>query len=313
MPADLPLPVKNPSPHSTIPARPTHVETVPVHNAHADPLPPKEPIVDAEAPTSRKFEPTSSQEPLVSPPQADAAVQYVEDNPSVIKGEAGHRRAAVGEEHEIVEVPDQTIPSGIHCEIHSSPPYAEVPCPKGMGKESVQPSYDDLDLPTLRQLASTDKEAAFAHWERYKKMSDLELFQRFEDNADEVAAAVIRERYPSNEKALLRILGSDYRPPHSATVSLRRGRNEVTRTSLVSGNMTPEERVLGFPKSMLATHTEARAVRQLDLHSGDILEITGQYNPCSSCMRAMQEAATRTGAKINYWWPGCGVPMRFKP
>jgi hypothetical protein len=143
-------------------------------------------------------------------------------------------------------------------------------------------------------------------------MSDFEIFRRFTEEADETAAAIIRQRYPSNEAALRRILGSDYRPPHHATAVLRRGGMEVTRERLVSGGMTAAERALGFPKNILATHTEARAVTRIELRSGDFLEIRGQYDPCGSCIRAMQNAATRSGSTIRYWWPGGGYTT-FRP
>jgi hypothetical protein len=74
--------------------------------------------------------------------------------------------------------------------------------------------------------------------------------------------------------------------------------------------MTPEERALGFPRNMLATHTEARAVRQTELRPGDVLEIRGQYDPCGSCQRAMQAAAAASGATIRYWWQGGSVVYR---
>ena len=163
--------------------------------------------------------------------------------------------------------------------------------------------YDALDIASLRRAARTDREAAVALLKRYEKMSDFEIFRRYTEEADETAAAIIRQRYPSNEAALRRILGSDYRPPHHATAVLQRGGMEVRREQLVSGGMTAEERALGFPKNILATHTEARAVTRLELRSGDFLEIRGQYDPCGSCVRAMQEAATGSGATIRYWWP----------
>jgi hypothetical protein len=68
--------------------------------------------------------------------------------------------------------------------------------------------------------------------------------------------------------------------------------------------MTKDERLLGFPSSMLATHTEARAVKRADLRGGDQLTITGEYDPCDSYQRAMRSAARQRGATINYWWPG---------
>jgi hypothetical protein len=168
---------------------------------------------------------------------------------------------------------------------------------------------EDADLEELRQHAKKDRNAADVLWARYQDMSDYELFRRFADDADETAAAVIRQRYPSNEAALRKILGADYRPPHSATWVLRRG-GRVSYGKVNSGGidrMTPEERALGFPRSTLATHTEARTIKKVQLLPGDFLEIRGQYNPCGSCMRGMQEAARASGATIRYWWPGGSV------
>jgi hypothetical protein len=167
--------------------------------------------------------------------------------------------------------------------------------------------HKELDLPSLRELASTDPEAAEVLRLRYTKMSDFEIFRLFSEEADETAAAIIRQRFPSNEAALRKILGSEYRPPHSATAIVRRDGKEITRQQLVSGKMTAEERALGFPKNMLATHTEARAVKGLQLRKGDFLEIRGQYNPCKECMKAMREAASNSGARIRYWWQGGSV------
>jgi Pput_2613-like deaminase len=174
--------------------------------------------------------------------------------------------------------------------------------PAPSGREGATGTQQDLD--DLRQSARTDPDAAHALVNRYKQMSDFELFRRFADEGDETAAAIIRQRFPSDEAALRKVLGSNYRPPHSATAILRRNGGEVSRQLLQSGSMTAEERALGFPKSTLATHTEARAVKQAGLRPGDKFEIRGQYDPCGSCMRAMQDAATKSGATITYWWPG---------
>jgi Pput_2613-like deaminase len=187
---------------------------------------------------------------------------------------------------------------------------APTPKPKAQ-PETRQPVEErargeDADLEELRQRAKKDRHAADALWARYRNMSDYELFRRFADEADGTASAVIRQRYPSNEAALRKILGDDYRPPHSATTVLRRA-GRVSYGKVNSGGidrMTPEERVLGFPRSTLATHTEPRAIKNAQLRPGDFLEIRGQYDPCSSCRRTMQEAATASRATIRYWWPG---------
>jgi len=76
----------------------------------------------------------------------------------------------------------------------------------------------------------------------------------------------------------------------------------VTHRRLVSGNMTAEEKALGYPKGMLASHTEVRAVRGIDLRLGDTVTITGHLPPCIPCRGAMNRAATETGATIKYQW-----------
>ncbi|WP_412767234.1 hypothetical protein [Citrobacter enshiensis] len=75
---------------------------------------------------------------------------------------------------------------------------------------------------------------------------------------------------------------------HHATATLYDSKGNVKATGhWQSGNMTPNEKALGFPKSSLATHTEARITVDLkDLAKpGDLLEIIGEYAPCKSCTR----------------------------
>jgi hypothetical protein len=125
---------------------------------------------------------------------------------------------------------------------------------------------------------------------------------------------VLHHQPPSNEAALARALGSDYRPPHSAQVTVHRpGQGRVFEQELTSGNPTDAERALGdWRKVSLATHTEARAVKQAGLQKRDTMTIMGQYNPCSHCRGAMQRAATETGATIRYLWMGGQVVYRPK-
>ncbi|WP_437570523.1 RHS repeat-associated core domain-containing protein [Sorangium sp. So ce542] len=80
----------------------------------------------------------------------------------------------------------------------------------------------------------------------------------------------------------------------------RRGHIKFVDT-LSSGAMTTEEAALGFPRSSLATHTEARAAR-IPLQAGDTMIIQGQYPPCPSCKGAMKNAASSSGAEIHYLW-----------
>jgi uncharacterized protein YukE len=94
------------------------------------------------------------------------------------------------------------------------------------------------------------------------------------------------------------------RPPHTAQVTVIRDGKTIVDKPVTSGGMTPEEAALGFPKSTLATHTEARAMRQYPLKPGDQMVIRGQYNPCAPCKGAMNRVARTHGATITYEWPG---------
>lgn len=76
----------------------------------------------------------------------------------------------------------------------------------------------------------------------------------------------------------------------------------VSRARIASGNMTAAEKAMGFPKGQLASHTEARAVANTPLQSGQLMTITGQRAPCPSCKGAMNRTANQTGATIKYQW-----------
>ena len=78
--------------------------------------------------------------------------------------------------------------------------------------------------------------------------------------------------------------------------------NVLSHQRIVSGNMTPEEQALGFPKGSLASHTEARAVNNTVLNPGDNMTIVGQSRPCPSCKGAINKAAKETDASIQYKW-----------
>ncbi|MBC3494308.1 hypothetical protein, partial [Pseudomonas taiwanensis] len=91
---------------------------------------------------------------------------------------------------------------------------------------------------------------------------------------------------------------------HTAVVNVHdaEGQHNIVSCVLYSGNMTEEERALGFPRSSLATHTEARAVKQIPLQQGDVMVIDGQYPPCPSCKGKMNKASATSGAIIKYTW-----------
>ncbi|BBL73232.1 hypothetical protein MishRS11D_03300 [Methylomagnum ishizawai] len=90
---------------------------------------------------------------------------------------------------------------------------------------------------------------------------------------------------------------------HNANVTIRDAQGTIIRHErIVSGNMTPVEQALGFPRNTLASHTEARAVRDIPLESGQSMTITGQLPPCPSCKGAMNRAVQESGATIKYQW-----------
>jgi len=94
---------------------------------------------------------------------------------------------------------------------------------------------------------------------------------------------------------------------HNANVRITDADGKTVRANReVSGNMTEEEKALGYPKNTLATHTEARAVGNQDnidlLNKGNNMTITGQKAPCPSCKGKMNKAAKKTGATIQYQW-----------
>jgi len=97
---------------------------------------------------------------------------------------------------------------------------------------------------------------------------------------------------------------SSGKPPHTADVTVNRGGKTVVSETVESGNMTAEEKALGFPQGQNASHTEARAVRNIPLQAGDTMNINGEYAPCPSCRGAMNQAAGASGARIIYSWPG---------
>ena len=70
---------------------------------------------------------------------------------------------------------------------------------------------------------------------------------------------------------------------HNANVMVKYASgNVVSHEGLVSGNMTPAEKALGFPKGTNASHTEDRVVTNSKLSSGDTMTITGKGRPCNS-------------------------------
>ena len=89
---------------------------------------------------------------------------------------------------------------------------------------------------------------------------------------------------------------------HMAHVTIvdKNGNVRYDSVLILSGNMTPEERALGFPLNMLVTHTEQRAIQQFDIQEGDTVLIEGRLVACGSCQRAMQNFASESGSFIIY-------------
>ena len=176
------------------------------------------------------------------------------------------------------------------------------------------PPFEKLDpeeLEKLRERARDSREAADELLRQYDNMSDVELLERFA-NGDATAEALVRRKFGSNEAALKKVLGKDYRPPHSAKVRLERGGAQTNLGDIHSEGierMTPEERALDSAK-----------------HTGDAYGSTsGQAVPAPeggqdgdrravrslrSCIHAMREAAEKAGATIEYVW-GPGLSRTF--
>ena len=91
---------------------------------------------------------------------------------------------------------------------------------------------------------------------------------------------------------------------HTANVGIYDSNGNLMKgfpVTMQSGRMTEAERALGFPNSTLATHTEARAVKNYPLSTGQRMEIIGQYPPCNRCRYEMRTHAVN-GATIDYRW-----------
>jgi RHS repeat-associated protein len=67
-------------------------------------------------------------------------------------------------------------------------------------------------------------------------------------------------------------------------------------------------------QSRARCHTEQKFAHDLIAtgrrHAGQDFELTGQYPPCPNCHRALQHAADRSGANIDYQWEGPNGEMQ---
>ncbi|RMS63399.1 hypothetical protein ALP62_101787 [Pseudomonas syringae pv. aceris] len=115
-------------------------------------------------------------------------------------------------------------------------------------------------------------------------------------------------QYALNPIAYIDPLGlafSSGKGTHNAIATLYDSKGNVkTSGAWQSGNMTPDEAALGFSKSTLATHAEARITRELHHLAvpGDKLVVEGEYPPCNSCKGKMNSFKGATGADVEYRW-----------
>ena len=146
LPVDVPLPIKAPAPHIPAPHSPPavkapHLESPSVHKSPAESGLPKDSHLESGAPKKPQADVITPKEPTVIKTQADA-IKFVEEHPpKEIIGEPGHRRAPVGEGHDIVE-----MPGGVGCELHSSQPRI-VRCPWKNDpnlREDIEKQFTDL-------------------------------------------------------------------------------------------------------------------------------------------------------------------------
>lgn len=95
----------------------------------------------------------------------------------------------------------------------------------------------------------------------------------------------------------------------------------VVAYSLRSGSMTPEEKALGFPNSVQASHTEARGVAMSGgsrtvhiphdqyanlavVPRGSTVTVRAILPPCRQCQGSMSRAAKEKDATFVYIWNG---------
>lgn len=90
--------------------------------------------------------------------------------------------------------------------------------------------------------------------------------------------------------------------------------NVVSHERFVSGNMTAEEKAMGYPKGQNASHTEARFARYRgeNINEGDVITMTGQLPPCNSCKGYLNRLSAEKNVDITYRWREDGVTKRWK-
>jgi len=100
---------------------------------------------------------------------------------------------------------------------------------------------------------------------------------------------------------------------HNANITQRNAEGDiVSHGRMISGNMTPEERALGYPKGPNASHTEPRGLKSLNLTPRDIITITGQLEPCPTCKGYMNKCSIDSNVRIIYRWRENGKTMTWE-
>jgi hypothetical protein len=102
---------------------------------------------------------------------------------------------------------------------------------------------------------------------------------------------------------------------HNLNVMVRDSEGAIkSHERIVSGNMTAEEKAMGYPKGQNASHTEARFARYNGdtLVEGDTVTMTGQLPPCNSCKGYMNRLAEEKNVDITYRWREDGVTKVWK-
>jgi hypothetical protein len=173
-------------------------------------------------------------------------------------------------------------------------------------------TYATMSLRRLRFLANKkrDKAAAEALISRYEQMSTtddglkkLGAMRRRDPTANQVWESRLPEY--TELKAYAGEKGNKRHVPHEATVKVTDSQGKVTRSErFKSGDMTEEQKGMRFPEGQQETHTEFKAIQAIKgapLRPGDTLWISGQYNPCDPCQKAMIDASTG-GRTIDYEW-----------
>ena len=76
-----------------------------------------------------------------------------------------------------------------------------------------------------------------------------------------------------------------------------------------SGQQTPEQKALGFPRGMKSSHTEMKSLTRFE-PNGEALVMTGHKPPCVSCQIGLLDATEGAILRVIYQWREGGVTRR---